>query len=91
MEERMTKSILILCLVVWILVGQSTAKVNWTFSECYNHCTEICFNSNNGDFRASFACMKCDSHCRRRIYGEVCFFKWCWKVKKFVSSNGARK
>lgn len=84
MEGRQTvRSVLIFCFMIGMLVGQSTAKTNWTYSECYNLCTKVCFYSTHGNFRGDIGCMRCAKYCRRQIYGEVCIFKWCWKVKNW--------
>lgn len=80
MEERRTaRSILILCFVIGMLVGQSTAKTNW--DECFDSCQKNCFNSLNGNASGMLGCIKCDNYCRRMINGEACFLFWCWKVK----------
>ena len=83
MDKRTACSVLLLCLLFGMFVGQSTSKLNMTFSECHDKCISVCYGSSRGDYRAMFACTRCGAYCRKHLYGEVCFFKWCWKVKKW--------
>ena len=83
MGKRTACSVLLLCLLLGTFVGQSTSKLNMTFSECYTNCLDVCYGTSRGDYRVVFACTRCDALCRKHLYGQVCLFKWCWKVKKW--------
>ena len=83
MDKRTACSVLLLCLLLGTFVGQSTSKLNMTFSECYTKCLSVCYGSSRYDYRIVFACMRCDALCRKHLYGQFCFLKWCWKVKEW--------
>lgn len=84
MEEKgMARLVLIICLVFGMLVGQSLSRIDANYDKCYNHCMEICFLSSFGQLGGILGCGRCPIYCRRKILGEVCFFKWCRKVKNW--------
>ena len=83
MEKRMTRSIFILALVMGMILEQSTAaEFKYTYKECYHDCRRLCSYTTYGNYRAAFGCLRCDFTCRKKLNGEVCFFDWCWKLKK---------
>lgn len=73
--------VLILCFVIGMLVGQSTAKMNGAHTKCYDSCHKFCSYNTHGNYRGMIGCMKCAEYCRRKIEHEACFLIWCWKVK----------
>lgn len=81
MEERRTIiSILMLCLVVGMLVGQSKAgksDYDKCFDDCYTRCLSITVTS---DFLRD-SCSRCTPRCELKINKKACFLFWCWQVK----------
>ena len=78
MGKVTVESVLMLCLVVGMLVGQSTAdSLKHCFDECVRNCLNGALFPRIGNSSPCYP--NCSNGCR--MYTKVCIFGFCFKIK----------
>ena len=80
-ERRIVVSVLIFCLVVGMLAGQSIARKS-AFDQCYDDCFYSCLAISVVSSNLRGICPGCSDRCELKINGKACIFFWCWNVKR---------